>query len=131
MGAFGSQSPASAGPPPPFQGVPHQCRRQAGQPAGFWSNAVWEVVVFDFLFCFKKKDFTEKGNFLNENVIARRQEHGFNEGHVRGADSWAPAPAVGVASLGQAAEGRGLGSADGRQSSWVPAQCGCGTALLF
>lgn len=39
------------------------------------TNTVWEVVIFYFLFCFEKKHFTKKENFLNENGLARRQEH--------------------------------------------------------
>lgn len=32
----------------------------------FARNIFWEVVMFYFLFCFKKKRLTKRENFLNE-----------------------------------------------------------------
>lgn len=37
------------------------------------TNIVWEVVIFDFLFCFKKKHLPTKENFLNDDVTAWHQ----------------------------------------------------------
>lgn len=47
--------------------------RDAGSLEASGTHIVWEVVIFNFLFCFKEKHLTKKENFLNENIIAWSQ----------------------------------------------------------
>lgn len=103
--------------------------RDAGSLEASGTHVVWEVVIFNFLFGFKKKHLTKKENFLNENIIAWNQwhnSHQFQRWRERArppsGDGWALALPVGVASLalrvspsGPAAAGSTAGSSDGRE----------------
>lgn len=88
MGTFASllsQSPARVGMLVPKGEAHHGATdgREASSLEASGINIVWEVVIFHFLFCFKKKHITKKENFFNENVIAWRQGHNLQQGAFR------------------------------------------------